>query len=329
MQKRIGFLGLGAMGKPMATRLIQAGYEVTTCAHRNQAVVDELVQLGAQRANDPSGVAAQADVVITMLPDSPDVEAICFGPSGIVSGKVSERALVIIDMSTISPLATRALAARLQEVGIVLVDAPVSGGVWRAASGELTIMVGGEVEQVEPQRDIFNVLGTHIVHVGPVGHGEMMKVTNNMIVGMLLPALSEALTLAIKAGMQLDTVREVLASSSGNNYILEHWLPKKLFREDYEAGFAGFALELMRKDIGLALEVGRELDVPLPEAGLAYQLFTQATGLGYGRQDMTAISKLYQQAAHINIVTGQPFQSEEETGDMYSKTRADRLPRCP
>jgi 3-hydroxyisobutyrate dehydrogenase-like beta-hydroxyacid dehydrogenase len=255
-------------------------------------------------------VARQVDVVITMLPDSPDVEAVCFGPNGVVSGKAREQELTIIDMSTISPLAARELAARLQEVGITLLDAPVSGGIWRAASGELTFMVGGEVEQVEQQRDILEILGTHIVHVGPVGQGAMMKVTNNVIVGMLLPALSEALTLAAKAGMKLDTVREVLASSSGNNYLLEHWLPKKLFREDYDAGFAGFALELMRKDIGLALEIGRELDVPLPTAGLAYQLFTQARGLGYGNQDMTAISKLYQQAANVNIVTGQPFQAE-------------------
>lgn len=312
MTKRIGFIGLGAMGKPMASRLIQAGHKVKICAHHNQAIVEELVQQGARQADNVADVAAQVDVVITMLPDSPDVEAVCFGPNGIVAGKESERELTVIDMSTVSPLATQALAARLQEVGITLLDAPVSGGVWRAASGELTIMVGGEAEQVEQQRAILEVLGKHIVHVGPVGHGAMMKVTNNVIVGMLLPALSEALTLAAKAGMQLDTVREVLASASGNNYLLEHWLPKKLFREDYEAGFAGFALELMRKDIGLALEVGQELGVPLPTAGLAYQLFTQAKGLGYGRQDMTAISKLYQQAANVNIVTGQPFQVREE-----------------
>ena len=318
MKKRIGFLGLGAMGKPMAIRLLQAGYTVTTCAHHNQAVVDELVQLGAQQASDPADVADQADVVITMLPDSPDVEEVCFGPRGIVSGQARAQGLVIIDMSTISPITTRSLAARLLQAGIVLIDAPVSGGVWRAASGELTIMVGGEGEQVEQQRDILQVLGTHIVHVGPVGHGEMMKVTNNMIVGMLLPALSEALTLAARAGIPLETVREVLASASGNNYILQHWLPKKLFREDYEAGFGGFALDLMRKDIGLALEVGRELDVPLPEAGLAYQLFTQAKGLGYGQQDMTAISKLYQQAANINIVTGQPFQVTENTDERVT-----------
>ncbi|HLZ60905.1 MAG TPA: NAD(P)-dependent oxidoreductase [Ktedonosporobacter sp.] len=323
MHKRIGFIGLGAMGKPMATRLLQAGYEVTVTAHRNQAVVTELVQQGAQQADNPAGVAAQSDVIITMLPDSPDVEEICFGPEGIASGghpegspegarssiadKASDQSLVMIDMSTISPLAVRSLAARLQESGITLLDAPVSGGPWRAASGELTIMVGGEASQVEQQRDILDVLGTHIVHAGPVGHGSIVKVANNMIAGMLLPALSEALTLAVKAGVRLDTLREVLATSSGNNYILEHWLPQTLFRENFEGGFA---LELLRKDIGLALEVGRELDVPLPEAGLTYQLFTQAKGLGYGRQDMTAISKLYQQAANINIVTGQPFQAE-------------------
>lgn len=317
MQKRIGFLGLGAMGKPMAIRLIQAGYEVTTCAHRNRAVVDELVQMGARRAENPAEVAARADVVITMLPDSPQVEEACFGPNGIVSGKRDERKLIVIDMSTVSPLATRRLAARLREAGIVLLDAPVSGGVWRAAEGTLTIMVGGEVEEVEQQRDILEVLGKHVVHVGPTSYGAMMKVTNNMIVGMTLPAISEALTLAVKAGMRLDTVREVLASSSGNSYILEHWMPKKLFREDYEAGFNGFALDLMRKDIGLALEVGRELDVPLPEAGLAYQLFTQAKGLGYGQQDMTAISKIYQSAAQVNIVTGEPFQDEEKGADKH------------
>src|SRR5579859_1386852 len=307
MHKRIGFIGLGAMGKPMATRLLQAGYEVTVTAHRNQAVVTELVQQGAQQARNPAGVAAQSDVIITMLPDSPDVEEVCFGPEGIASGRASDQSLVVIDMSTVSPLAVRSLAARLQEVGITLLDAPVSGGPWRAASGELTIMVGGEASQVEQQRDILDVLGTHIVHAGPVGHGSIVKVANNMIAGMLLPALSEALTLAVKAGVRLDTLREVLATSSGNNYILEHWLPQTLFRENFEGGFA---LELLRKDIGLALEVGRELDVPLPEAGLTYQLFTQAKGLGYGRQDMTAISKLYQQAANINIVTGQPFQAE-------------------
>ncbi|WP_420799362.1 NAD(P)-dependent oxidoreductase [Ktedonospora formicarum] len=165
-------------------------------------------------------------------------------------------------------------------------------------------MVGGEEEQVERWRELLNVLGSRVLHVGPTGHGALIKVINNVIVGMLLPAISEALTLGVKAGASLDTIRDVVATSSGNSYVFENWLPNTLFREDFTGGFA---LELMRKDIGLALEVGRELGVPLPEAALAYQIFTQAQGLGYGRQDMTAISKIYQQAANINIVTGQPY----------------------
>lgn len=305
MSKRVGFIGLGAMGKPMATRLVQAGYRVIVCAHRNRTVVAELVQQGAYQADNLAGVAAVADVVITMLPDASEVEEVCFGLHGIASGKVAERALVVIDMSTISPLATRTIAARLQEVGIAMLDAPVSGGVWRAETGELTIMVGGEATLLEQQRDMLSVLGSTIVHAGPTGHGEIVKIANNMIVGMLMPALSEALTLAVKAGANLDILRQVIRTSSGANYVLEKWLPNTLFREQYEGGFA---LDLMRKDLGIALEVGRELDIPLHEAGLAYQLFTQAKGLGYGREDMSAISKLYQEAANISIVSGLPLQ---------------------
>lgn len=275
------------------------------CAHRNRTVVAELVQQGAYQADNLAGVAAVADVVITMLPDASEVEEVCFGLHGIASGKVAERALVVIDMSTISPLATRTIAARLQEVGIAMLDAPVSGGVWRAETGELTIMVGGEATLLEQQRDMLSVLGSTIVHAGPTGHGEIVKIANNMIVGMLMPALSEALTLAVKAGANLDILRQVIRTSSGANYVLEKWLPNTLFREQYEGGFA---LDLMRKDLGIALEVGRELDIPLHEAGLAYQLFTQAKGLGYGREDMSAISKLYQEAANISIVSGLPLQ---------------------
>jgi len=251
-------------------------------------------------------MAAQRDVVITMLPDAPQVEEVCFGPHGLVSGKEIERALAVIDMSTISPLATRAIAARLQEAGIAMLDAPVSGDPWRAETGELTIMIGGDAELLEEQRAILSVLGTTIVHVGPIGHGEIVKMANNMIAGMLMPALSEALTLGVKAGVDLATLHEVISMSSGRNYMLEQWQPRTLFREQFEDGFA---LELLRKDLGIALEMGRELEVPLHEAGLAYQLFTQAKGLGYGREDFSAVSKLYQQAANINIVTGEPVHS--------------------
>lgn len=304
MKPHVGFLGLGAMGKPMATRLVQAGYEVTTSVHRNRAVVDELVELGAGQAANPAAVAERADVIITMLPDSPQVEEVCFGCGGIVEGKRAGRPLVVIDMSTVSPLATRTLAARLREAGITLLDAPVSGGVWRAESGELTIMVGGELEQVEQQRELLSVMGSRVIHVGPVGSGEIVKITNNVLAALILPALSEALTMGVKAGVPLATLRKVIATSSGNNYLLQHWLPKTLFQDNFEDGFA---LELLRKDIGLALEVGRELNVPMLETGLAYQIFTQAVGQGYGDQDMTAVSKIYQQAANIHLLSGEAY----------------------
>lgn len=306
MNKRIGFIGLGAMGKPMATRLVHAGYDVIISVHRNRSVADELVPQGARLVDHPYAMAAQTDVVITMLPDAPQVEEVCFGPHSLVSGKGIERALTVIDMSTISPLATRAIAARLQETGIEMLDAPVSGGPWRAETGELTIMVGGDAELLELHHAILSVLGTTIVHVGPIGHGEIVKMANNMIAAMLMPVLSEALTLGVKAGADLNTLREVISRSSGGNYMLEKWLPHTLFRDQFEDGFA---LELLRKDLGIALEMGRELEVPLYEAGLAYQLFTQAKGLGYGREDFSAVSKLYQQAANINIVTGKPVRS--------------------
>ena len=306
MKQRIGFVGLGAMGKPMATRLMRAGYEVIISAHRNRVVVDELVQQGARLVDHSSAMATQTDVVITMLPDAPQVEEVCLGTHGLTNGKESGSALTVIDMSTISPLATRAIADRLQEAGIAMLDAPVSGGPWRAETGELTIMVGGDEELLELHRAILSVLGTTIVHVGPSGHGEIVKMANNMIAGMLMPVLSEALTLGVKAGVDLATLHKVICMSSGRNYMLEQWLPKTLFREQFEDGFA---LELLRKDLGIALEMGRELDVPLHEAGLAYQLFTQAKGLGYGREDFSAVSKIYQQAANINIVTGEPVRS--------------------
>ena len=267
--------------------------------------MDELVQLGAEYADNPAGVAATSDVVLTIVPDAPDVEEACFGPEGIIHGKRAGHDLVVIDMSTISPLATRAIAERLKEASIEMLDAPVSGGIWRAASGELTIMVGGDSEVLERLRDVLSVLGTNIVHVGPTGQGEVVKMANNMIAGMVMTVVSEALTLGVKAGADLATLRKVISTSSGNNYVFEKWLPNTLFRNNFTEGFA---LELLRKDLGIALEVARELNVPLYEAGLAYQLYTQAKGIGYGQEDFSAVSKLYQQAANISIVTSEPFE---------------------
>ena len=303
MSKRVGVVGVGAMGKPMAAQLQRAGFAVTVCPHRNRQPVEELAAQGVQAAENPAAVAANADVVITMVPDAPQVEEACFGPNGLIAGKVEGQDLTIIDMSTISPVATKAIAARLAEHGVGMLDAPVSGGPARAETGDLTIMVGGDAPLVERHHDVLAAMGSKITHVGPSGHGEIAKLTNNILIGVLMPALGEALTFAAKAGADVAKVREIVLTATGGNYLLANWLPQNMLQDKYDGGFA---LELMHKDLGAALSAARDLGVPLIETGVAYQLFTLAKGLGYGREDYSAISKLTQDAANITIATGQP-----------------------
>ena len=303
MGRRVGFIGVGAMGKRMAARLLQAGHTVTVCPHRNTAPVEELVRHSAHHADDPAAVAAASDVVITMVPDAPQVEEACFGGRGIVAGRTPDRELTVIDMSTISPLATRTIAARLAAAGIGMLDAPVSGGPARAETGELTIMVGGDAALLERHRDVLAAMGSAVIHIGPTGHGEIAKLANNMMIGVFMPAIAEALAFAVKAGANLDAVRQVILRSSGASYLLEKWLPPTMLQDQYEGGFA---LELMHKDLTAGLAAARELGVPMPETALAQQLYVQAMGLGYGREDYSAVSKLVQDAANVTIATGQP-----------------------
>lgn len=307
MSKRVGVVGVGAMGKLMAAQLLQKGYTVTVCPHRNRQPVEELAAQGANVADDPAGVAAASEVVVTMVPDAPQVEESCFGERGLLAGRAEGQDLTLIDMSTISPIATTAIAARLAEQGVGMLDAPVSGGPARAAIGELTIMVGGDETLFERHRDVLAAMGKNITHVGPIGHGEIAKLTNNIIIGILMPALGEALTFAVKAGADLEKVREIVLTATGGNYLLANWIPQYMLQDKYDGGFA---LELMHKDLGAALSAARDLGVPMPEAGLAYQLFAQAKGLGYGRQDYSAVSKITQDAANITIATGKPRRGE-------------------
>ncbi len=306
MAKRVGVVGVGAMGKLMAAQLLQKGYTVTVCPHKNRQPVEELAAQGAQVAENPAGVAAASEVVVTMVPDAPQVEEVCFGEGGLLAGKQADQPLTLIDMSTISPIATTAIAKRLAEHGVGMLDAPVSGGPARAATGELTIMVGGEPALFEEHHDVLAAMGKNITLVGPVGHGEIAKLTNNLIIGVLMPALGEALTFAVKAGADLEKVREIVMTATGGNYLLANWLPQYMLQDKYDGGFA---LELMHKDLGAALSAARDLNVPMPAAGLAYQLFAQAKGLGYGREDYSAVSKITQDAANITIATGAPRRS--------------------
>jgi 3-hydroxyisobutyrate dehydrogenase-like beta-hydroxyacid dehydrogenase len=295
VKRNIGLVGIGAMGEPMAASLIGAGFPVTVCAHRNRAPLDRLVALGAKDGGTPAGVAAQSDVVITMVPDAPQVEESLFGPDGAVSG--AKPGTLFIDMSTISPVATKAFDVRLRAAGHRLIDSPVSGGPARASTGTLTLMVGATDADLADARDVLSAMGTPN-HVGPVGMGETVKLVNQIIISNIMIANVEGLVFAKKAGANVDVVRDVILTATGSNYLLEKWLPTTWLSGSFDAGFA---LDLLRKDLAAALDAARAMGVPLPLAGLSYQMYTAASGNGHGRDDYSSVADFYQRAAGIDV----------------------------
>ena len=293
--ERIGLIGVGAMGEPMGAALLRAGFSVCVSAHRSRERLERLVDAGATEAEDPAGVAERSDVVITMVPDSPQVEDALFGDRGAAA--TMREGTIAIDMSTISPIATRALHARLAEQGVQLVDAPVSGGPARAATGELTIMAGGERAAFERCEHILRAMGTP-TYVGGPGMGETVKLVNQIIIATVMIANVEGLVFAKKAGADIDAVRSVLATATANNYLLEKWLPQTWFAGKRDGGFA---LDLLRKDLNAALDAAKQMGLGLPSSGLTYQLFTAASGAGHGREDYSAVSALYEELTQITI----------------------------
>lgn len=291
----VGVIGVGAMGEPMAAALLRAGFSVTVCAHRNRAPVERLVALGALEAADPAGVAAGADVVITMVPDAPQVDEALFGPRGAAAGAAS--GTLFVDMSTISPVATRRFDERLRAGGFRFLDAPVSGGPARAASASLTLMVGASDDDLAAADPVLRAMGTPH-HVGPVGMGETVKLVNQIIIGTTMLANAEGLIFAKKAGANIDVVREVILTATGANYLLANWLP-----QSWLAGSRapGFALDLLRKDLAAALDAARGLGVAMPASGLAYQLYTAVSGDGHGGDDYTSVGTFYERAVGVGI----------------------------
>ena len=283
------------MGEPMAAALLRAGFGVTVCAHRNRAPVERLVAAGARDAGDPAGVARASDVVVTMVPDAPQVEEALFGPSGALAG--AKPGTVFIDMSTISPVATRAFEARLRSAGGRFVDAPVSGGPARAQTGTLTLMVGASEADFAAAEPVLRAMGTP-THVGPVGMGETVKLVNQIIISNVMLANAEALVFAKKAGADIGVVRDVILTATGANYLLERWLPQTWLAGTFEGGFA---LDLLRKDLAAALDAARALGVPMPASALAYQLYTATSGEGHGRHDYTSVATFYQRAAGVDV----------------------------
>jgi 2-hydroxy-3-oxopropionate reductase len=292
---RIGFIGLGIMGGPMACNLRKGGYAVT--GFSRSGVPQACLDAGVVPAASPAAVAAASEVVIVMVPDTPDVERVLFGPGGVA--EAVKPGTVVINMSSISPAAEPANAARLAERGAEYIDAPVSGGDVGAIAGTLSIMAGGKPEVFEAVRPVLACMGKALNHIGPHGAGQTCKLANNMVGAMTLMAVAEALTFASKAGADPAKVREALLGGFAQSRILEiHG--KRMIERDFAPGFK---IELMQKDLNNALQNARQLGMAIQGTATAHQLFNVAMGLGGAQWDHSGIARAIEAMASHAITT--------------------------
>ncbi|MEW6696351.1 MAG: NAD(P)-dependent oxidoreductase [Bacillota bacterium] len=295
--EKIGFIGLGNMGKPMATNLVKAGYQVTVY-DIYQPSVEELVESGAASGNTPKKVSENSDVVITMLPSSPHVEQVVLGQDGVLEG--IRQGCLFIDMSSIAPDVSIKVAKRCRDKGVGVLDAPVTGGIMGAQAGTLGIMVGGSKADLARATPILNVMGKKIMHVGDVGMGQTAKVCNQIMVGTSLCAMSEALVLGVKAGADPEVLQQILISGAARSWALEFRAPAV-----FEGNFnPGFMINLQHKDLGLALDTGKEFHVPLALTALAYQQYEAARAKGLGEADHAGVIKVLEDLVGVEVRKG-------------------------
>lgn len=293
---KVGFIGLGAMGLPMAKRVVEAGNETTTTYHRRREPCDELAALGARVVGSPAEVARASDVIITILPADQELNETVFGDEGILQGFA--RGKVLIDMTTGTALCMQQVDKAVVAAGGAVLDAPVSGGTPAAAQGTLTIMVGGDAQLLARYRPLLEVMGKQIVHVGGVGQGKVVKMVNQMLAATHLLAIGEAFALGVKCGADPNTLYEVIKTSSGYSRMMDLRLPGFLL----DGSFApGFRLDLMKKDVNLALDSGRTLNVPLVLTSAVGQLFSAASAAGKGDADFCAAAQYVADMAAVPL----------------------------
>ncbi|MCJ2080947.1 2-hydroxy-3-oxopropionate reductase [Methylobacterium sp. J-090] len=289
----IGFVGLGIMGAPMAGHLIAGGHTLHLKTRR--AVPQALVDAGGRACAHAAEVAERSDIVVLMLPDTPDVETVLFGEDGVAQGIRS--GAIVVDMSSISPIATRDFAARLAERGAAYLDAPVSGGEVGAKNAALSIMVGGEAEAFERAKPLFDLMGKTVTHVGAVGAGQVAKVANQIIVALTIGAVAEGLLFASKAGADPAKVRQAITGGLATSRILElHG--ERMIKRTFDPGFR---IALHQKDLNLALEGARSLGLALPGTALAQQLFSVCAANGAGDQDHSALVRALEIMGHHEV----------------------------
>jgi 2-hydroxy-3-oxopropionate reductase len=291
---RIGFIGLGIMGRPMAKNLIKAGHELVVDEHHEETTA-EMAAAGAQRGGRPAEIARQVDLVITMLPNSPDVREVALGADGIVNG--AHRGLVYVDMSSIAPLVSREVAGALADKGIATLDAPVSGGEPKAIEGTLSIMVGGDRAVFDQVRDVLAAMGSSVVHVGAIGAGNTAKLANQVVVALNIAAVAEAFVLAEKAGVRPASVLEAIRGGLAGSTVLEAKAPMMLAHD-----FApGFRIDLHVKDLLNALDTSHEVGVPLPLTAAVLEMMTALKAAGHGRDDHSGLLRHYETLASTRI----------------------------
>ncbi len=286
----VGFIGLGLMGKPMAKRILVHGFSLNVY-NRSRGPVDELAGLGAWAGSSPRDVAERSEIVITMLPDEPQVRQVVLGPDGVVEGL--DKGGVLVDMSTISPFTVRELAAKLGEKGVEMLDAPVSGSTMAAEAGSLTIMVGGSREVYERVLPVLGTMGKTIVYMGGSGMGAFTKLCNQILVAVNLLATCEALMMASKAGLDLMKVIEVVGSGAAGSWQLTNLGPKMVAR-DFRPGFK---VEHLKKDLRILRDVAERLGLPLFGANIVSELVKTCDGMGHGLDGTQSLITLYEQLA--------------------------------
>ena len=282
MSLKIGYIGLGLMGKPMARNILKAGFDLTV-HNRSRESVRELVGEGAHEAYSPKEVAQQVDVVFTNLPDSPDVELVALGEEGIFEG--AHRGLIFVDNSTIKPANTKMIGKRLAEEGVTMLDAPVSGGDIGAKNGTLTIMVGGPAEALEKIMPVLRSVGQRITHVGGLGGGQIAKAANQIMVAAQMVAMGELLIFAQKAGADPEKVIDAIRGGAAGCWALEN-KPQRLFAGERQPGFKAY---MQAKDLGIVMDTARECGVPLPSTAVNTQLFNAMLEMGMRELDNSAV----------------------------------------
>ena len=294
MAERIGFIGLGIMGEPMCRNLMKAGYACTVNT-RTKSRAERLLSEGAVWSDTPKDTAEKSDVIITIVTDTPDVEKVILGENGIIEG--IRPGSVVIDMSTISPSATRTMAAALEEKGADMLDAPVSGGDTGAIAGTLSIMVGGKQDAFDRCLPVFEAMGKSINLIGDHGAGQMTKLCNQVAVAVANLAMAEALVLAARAGLDMEKMLAAISGGAAGSWQLSNLAPR-IIKRDFDPGFM---VKLQQKDLRLVLGAASELGLGLPGASLAHQLFNAVEAAGEGDEGTQALVKSLERMSGVEV----------------------------